>query len=343
MVLLFAGCTDQRDIYTTAHPALYIEGDWEPSLHTTNMSMNATAIMYNGDGSQAVLKKYFVAPNSVVAPLTKGMYNILLFNGLMYSETDTHLDGVYFRATDRLNSFEAVVKEGEANRRLVRAPSEYIASNDMEILTSGCGEQEMNDEVGYHIKYKNGKNGYPTPGDYIERSLYMTPFAVSYECRVVIDLVNPSSAYAANGALRGFVGSVLMASRTPSHMDVTHQFRLNDKIITGSNPETGTIQSPVFVTFGPPLDLPDRRYTLEVSIVLVDGTEYNQTFDITDQINTVITKIRDNIGASEPIEVDITIPLEIEIELPEVEPIEGQIGVGDWEDDEIITVPITKP
>ena len=341
-ILIFIGCSEQRDIYTIANPALLIEGDWEPSLHTFNMSMNATAMIYNEDGKQIALKKYFVEPNSVVVPLTKGKYNILLFNGLMYSEYDTHLDGVFFSATDHLNTFEANSTEAPPNNRLTTAPGEYIASNDMEILTSAYREQEMKNDVSYHIKYKNGKNGFPSFDDYIEESILMTPFAVSYECKVVVTLVNASSAYIANGALKGFVGSVFMASRMPSHKDATHQFRLNSfKTVGDPNDDIGTIESPVFVTFGPPLDIPNRKYTLEISIILINGDVFNREIDITNQILPVIDKIKTNLNAQQPIEIDLTIPVEIKLTLPIVDRT-GNIDVDDWGDDEIIKVPIGR-
>lgn len=319
---------------------LYIEGDWEHSLHQTNMSMNATAALYASEDGRMVSKNYFYSPQSVTIPAERGTYDILLFNGMMYSEQETHLDKIFFRGTDRLSTFEAVAAEGEINRRLARNEDEYIASNDMELLTSMTEEQEVTGESGYFLKYKNGQNGYPSQENYVEDSLYMTPLAVSYECRVTVELTNPGSAYVANGALRGFVGSVFMASRMPSHMDVTHQFRLNDLEITSRAPETGRIRSPLFVTFGPPLDLPDRHYTVEISIVLVNGEEYHKIFDVTEQVEKVIEKIKAG-QETKQVEATITIPVAIDVELPVVEPVEGSVGVGDWEDDEIIKVPIT--
>ena len=340
-VTIFSGCsTEQRDLYTASLPLLDIEGNWEPSLNQADMSMNATALVYSGDGVQLISKNYFSLPRNVTVPLTSGVYNILLFNGMMYSEQQTHISSVNFRATDRLSTFEAVVSEGIPNIRLDRSEGEYIASNDMEILTSALKEQEMTDDAAYYIKYKNGKNGGTISGnEYIVADIEMTPAAVSYECQVVVSLINQASAYVANGALKGFVGSVFMATRMPSHMDVTHQFRLNSLKISPEDSKKGTIQSPIFVTFGPPLDIPDRIYTLDLCIVLIDGSERNYTFDITDQITPVIEKIKSNLNASEPIDVNLIIPIEIMITLPEVESL-GSIGVDEWGDDEIIKVPI---
>jgi hypothetical protein len=340
----FYGCTEQRDIYTIAHPALYIEGDWEPTLHTNSMSMDATALIYSQDGAQMVSKNFFAEPNSVVVPLTRGDYNVLLFNGMMYEENNTHLTDVQFRGTDNLDTFEAIVAQTTSKTRLrARTGDEYIASNEMDMLTVGHSEQRMNDEVSYSLKYKDGKNGYPTVEDYIEESLYLTPFAVSYPCQVEVVLTHASSAYVANGALRGFVGGVFMASRMPSHRDVTHQFKLNSFTAIGEpEDDMGIIKSPQFVTFGPPLDLPERKYTLQVSMVLVDGSEFEREFDITEQVLPVIEQLKSNLYAPEPIEVDLNIPIRIVVDLPAVEP-SGDLDVGQWGDDEIIQIPIRPP
>jgi hypothetical protein len=340
LVGAFWGCTEQRDIYTVAHPALYIEGDWEPTLHTDNMSMDATAMIYSQDGAAVVSKNFFSEPNSVVVPLTRGDYNVLLFNGMMYEESNTHLTDVRFTGTDNLATFEAVVAQVPSNKQLRTTEGEYIASNEMDVLTVGHSEQQMNDEVSYSLKYEHGKDGYPIIEDYIEESLYLTPFAVSYPCQVEVVLTRASSAYVAHGALRGFVGGVFMASRMPSHRDVTHQLKLNSFTSMGDPADDmGIIKSPQFVTFGPPLDLPERKYTLQVNMVLVDGSEFEREVDITEQVLPVIDRLKSNLNAPEPIEADLNIPIRIVIDLPAVEP-SGDIDVGEWGDDEIIQIPI---
>lgn len=345
VALLFGGCTKERDLYGVSHPLLYIEGDWQPSLGKTNMSQDATAMLYrSGDGLYD--KEYFYNPDNVTARVTSGAYDILLFNGLMYAENDTHLDGILFRNTDKIGTFEAYAKEGTANRRLQARADDYITTNDMELLTSLWTSQTVEGNNEYYIKYRDGKNGYPVVPDYVESEIYMVPRPISYHCNVMVTLVNPRSAAVANGALRGFVGSVFMQSRMPSHIDVTHQFRLNNLTPISPDPATGdpsgTIESPEFVTFGPPLDLPDRIYEFEISILLQDETSVNRTFDVTEQVELVIDQITAQLNPAVPVSV-ITIPIVIDepIVLPKMP--DAGVGVGDWSDDELITVPIHRP
>lgn len=340
-LLLASGCTDQRDLYDITHPMLCVEGDWMPSLGKNNMAQNATAMVYHSDDGVAA-KEYFYDPNSVTVKLTGGLYDVLIFNGLMYNEQDTHLDGIFFRGTDHVATFEGCAHEAAANKRLGRADGEMVVSNDMELLTSACSRETFEGENEYFLKYRNGKNGFPTYYDYIESRVLLTPTPVSYYCVVTVNLVNPASASIANGALRGFAGSVFMASRLPSHQSVSHHMRLNSLSIDPLDATRGTIHSPVFVTFGPPLDLPSRRYEFELSIILRNGEVFNRTFDVTPQVEPIIERLRQNLDQPAPVQVDVEINLGLDVELPKVEAEPGAIGVSDWEDDEIIRV-VIKP
>jgi hypothetical protein len=335
------GCTDQRNLYVLSGPVLQVKGDWIPSIDKSDMTMGATALAFDSEGKAT--KHYFDAPNTVDIPVTKGSYEVMLFNGLMYSPTDTHLDGVTFRGTDRLDTFEAVAAEGVSVRRLgSRTEGEYVATNDMEVVTSAVESADIDRDHSYYAKYKNGHNGYDTPDNFIYQTLDMTPVAMSYEAQVVVTIKNITSAAGASAALYGFVGSAFMASRQPSHFYVTHQFNLNSRKMIDAAQDTGTIESPVFVTFGPPLDVPDQKYEIYIKMVLINNQEIERTFDVTDQVTPIVEDIKANLAVGASIEYRLEIPLEIELELPVVEHVEGSIGIEGWEDEELIHVPITS-
>lgn len=344
-VLACVACHEQRDLYDVASPLLSVEGDWIPSLNRPDMSQNATAMIYN---TTTIAKEYFLRPNTVTTRVTKGKYYILLFNGMMFSEDNTNLDDIYFRQTDDIHQFEAFAAEGEASRRLLRSEGEVIASNEMEILTSRWAATEIDSESQFYKRYENGERTDEDITDYVEGQIKLTPKAVSYPCQIIIQLVNPSSAFSATCALRGFVGSVKMSSRIPSHRSVTHHLKLNNMRITQKatdgnppQPELGTIESSLFVTFGPPIDLPDRKYELELMIVLKDGREMNWLFDVTGQIQPMIEAIKYNLDETVEIPLQVTLDIDVPAELPEIDPNSGSdINVGEWEEDEIIKVPI---
>lgn len=344
-IVLCSACDKQRDLYDMASPLLSVEGDWVPSLDKPDMSQNATAMVYN---TTTIAKEYFLNPRTVTTRVTKGKYYILLFNGMMFSEDNTNLDDIYFRETNDIQQFEAFAAEGEVSKRLLRSEGEIIASNDMEILTSRQATTEIKGESAYYKRYENGERTDQDVSDYVEDQIKLTPKPVSYPCQVVIELINPSSAFSATGALRGFVGSVKMASRMPSHRAVTHHLKLNNLRITQpgtpgdpANPERGTIQSPVFVTFGPPIDLPDQKYEFELVIVLKNGQVLNWVFDITEQVQPMIEAIRYNLDETVEIPVKVALEIDVPAELPEIDPdSDSEINVGEWGDDEIIKIPI---
>ena len=338
-LLLLAGCDEQRDLYVRVPSTIVVEGDWMPSLGLSDMTMNATAVAYNASGQAAM--SYFSRANSTSLSLQRGTYDIMIFNGLMYSETETHLDDIFFRNTGQIGTFEAVAAEATPSKRLARAEDEYIASNNMELFTSAVQELAVVGDNGYYVKYVDGENGTDIPPSYVEAEIALTPVAMNFKCQVIGTFDNISSAWSASAALHGFVGSAFVHTRTPSHFYATHQFILNSKRMLPGYEDRGTIESPVFITFGPPVDVADKTYSVFVSITLGDGTKWEETVDVTDQVVPVIEKIKQNIAGTAHEQITITIYIDLGLhELPVIEFHDGSIGVGDWEDDEIIHVPI---
>lgn len=353
--LLFSGCTDQRDLYSISSSAVQIESDWVPSLNRHDMQ-EATAMLYKEDGD--IAKEYFSQPNGVKARVSHGWYDILIFNGVMESESVTNLDHIYFMGTARPETFEARAHEGASAQRLARAADEYIASNNMELLAYAHESVFIEGYNEYYIKYKNGKNGYPVVPDFIEVVATMTPRAVSYRFQVKLtNLVNPTSARAVSGALRGFTGSVFPVSerRIPATgFSATHHLNLTPSAngYTHTTPEgmvIGGAQSPLFVSFGPPL--PESldglessgRFEFEMNFLLTDNTEFvplNGPIDITPQVNEAVRKIFRYHRGEEDMAYDenlFTIEIAEEIFLPVIEP-ENVVDVVDWDDDEEIMI-----
>ena len=340
--LAVSGCDDHRDLHVRADPMLAVTGDWQPSLGDgrSDMSNQATALAWSAGGES--LREFFLTPgNRVGFRVGAGMYDVMIFNGLMYAADQTHLDGVMFAGTEAQATFAAVAGPGILNQRLTRSDGEYIATNDMEVVASMTARQEISDDGAYHIKYQNGENGFDTPGDYIEAELAMVPHALSFPCRVEVEVHGNSSMIGAAAALRGVAGSALMASRRPSaDFTVTHQLTLNNKRQLGAADEDRvSIYSPEFVTFGPPLD--GARVELDLRFGLVNGEYYDPgTIDVTGQLAQFIADVKANLAGVQPVKHGLTIPIKVTVELPAVDPVEGAIELGRWSDDEIINFPV---
>jgi hypothetical protein len=343
-VAVAQGCTDQRDLYVMSGPLLEVGGDFVPALgQTDGVNVSATAMLFDAEGN-ALSTKNFSTPNAANVPVGHGIFDVMLFNGTIFSPEDTNVDvdGVDFRGNSHIDTFEAVATEGTRINRLgTRGEDEFIPSNAMKVITSAVRREDVEGERSYFVKYKNGENGFDTPEDYVYSRMDMTPMALSYKAELVVTISkHSSSVYGASAALYGFVGSAFMASRLPSHFYVTHQLKLNSLDKTGDADDSGTIRSGLFVTFGPPLDVPDNKYEVYIVMALQNGQQMEWRRDVSDQIAPVIEQIKDyQSGAVTEIPLNIELDLTLD-NVPYVPPVEGSIGIDGWEDDEVITVKI---
>lgn len=334
--ILTAACTEQRDLYVTSYPQLLIKNDWVPSQISTDNG--ATVVIYDRpEGAPELM------PNAVskIIDLDAGQYDIMVFNSLMYSPTQSHLDHIYYRGTDRFDTFEAVVSEMAPAFRFRSKADEVIVDFPDILSTHSTAEHEMSARKKFDLKYRDGKNGFPTSLKYVEDTIHFSPCRVTHTCQVIARVRNAKSARIVQAKLQGFAGSVFLANRMPAHNSVTHQFTLNSLKFDQPDPNVGTITSPVFTTFGPPLDLPARGYTLEVSALLTNSQEYPaMTFDVTDQVRRAIDYLAAERLKSRPIME--TFYIIVEFELPPVVSDNMDVGVQDWGDDVIVTIPIKQ-
>lgn len=333
-VLLFASCDRQRDLYIRGVPLLQIEGDWVPSLGKTDMSGKASAVFYDNAGGMKT--EFFTRPTTVDAPVKKGSWDVLIFNGSMFSERQTNLEMITFRNTSAVDTFEADVAQTDPlNNRLSRADGEVIASNGMELLTSAFAQAEVLGQTGYHVKYINGIDQHPTGTSYVDQTLLMTPRRLNWYAKVIVQLINAGNATSTcSAAVRGFVGSALMAAGTPGTNRVTHQMVLGTPMIDPSN-DMGSVESPLFVTFGPPLSAgADWKYEVEVSILTRDGETTSKTFDVSEQVAPVIEQIAAHTLVNTP---DNPILLIVRLDLPELE---AGVELDPWDDGDNIIVPL---
>jgi hypothetical protein len=337
-MLASAGCK-LRDLCVRSEPLLEIEADWTPSLNEA--SVNGTAMLFDGEGRSVKAENVYKPDTMALLSVGRGIYDVVLFNGVIFSPDDHEidLDGLMLRGGDHLDTFEAMAVQGTRISRLgSRGEDEYIATNEMAIIASAAQRQKVDEDGSDYIKYRKGLD---VPEDYVYAKMEMTPVPLSYEAQVVVKIKNIESAAAGSAALYGFVGSAFMASREPSHFYVTHQFNLNNRKILDETEEIGTIESPVFVTFGPPLDAPDNKYEVYLKMVLVNGEEREWTVDVGDQVFPIVEAIKANLSEGATIRYRLQIPITIEVELPTVEDIEGNVSLDDWGDDELIVAPIT--
>lgn len=335
LALFMGSCTKQRDLYVASYPQLLLKNDWTPSLCSPDNG--ATVMIYDRPNASPTE----LLPDAIrkIIELDKGQYDILVFNGLMYSPAETHLDNISYRGTDRFEIFEAVITEMPPAKRFRAAEGEVIVNSPDILATHSTSEHDIQARKKFQMKYRDGINGFPSNPKYLDDSISFTPCRVTHTCQVIARVRNPKSARVVQAKLHGFSQSVFLANRWPAHSSITHQFTLNSLKYDQSDPAVGTISSPVFTTFGPPLDLPERRYTVDVDVLLTNSEELSRmTFDVTEQVQEAIAYLAAERLNDCPIMK--TFYIYIEFELPIVISDGMDVGLGEWGDDVIITVPI---
>lgn len=334
-LFISVSCTEQRDLYVASYPQLLILNDWNPSqVFPPN---GATAMIFDEKTGQRT--EIMTDANRKVIELDQGLYDILVFNGSLYHPTDA-LGNISFRGTDKFETVEAVVSEMNPTKIFRATNGEVIVNNPDILATHSTANCDIEARKKFELKYRDGKNGFPTSLKHINDTLPFTPCRITVDCIVICRVKNVKSARIVQAKLRGFSQSVFLANRLPSHTYITHQFTLNDRQFDDPDPTIGTIKSPMFTTFGPPLDLPERKYIIDIHTLLINGEEWPQkSFDVTDQVKPYIEFLKQERNKNNPF---ITQPIIIYLyfELPIVISDGMDVGVKDWGDDVIVTVPI---
>lgn len=333
--LFMASCTKQRDLYVESYPQLLITNNWTPSLCDTDNG--ATAMIYDRPNASPTE----MMPDAIrkIIEVDKGLYDIMVFNGLMYNPAESHLDNIYYEGTEQFETFEAYVTEMDPARHFRASKGEAIVNFPDVLATRSTADHDIKASKKFQMKYRDGKNGFPTNLKHLDDSISFLPCRVTHTCQVIARVRNPNSARVVQAKLHGFSQSVFLANRLPAHNSITHQFTLNNLQYDQADHTVGTISSPVFNTFGPPLDLPERRYTIDLYVLLTNSEESpKMTFDVTDQVEKAIEYLSTERLKHRPIME--TFYIYLDFALPIIVSDGLDVGVGDWGTDVIITVPI---
>jgi hypothetical protein len=331
---LAAGCDRQRDLWIKGTPLLEVEGDWIPSLGMEDMGGRATARFYPAAGTART--EYFAEPRRVDTPVENGVWGVLIFNGTMFSEQETNLEKITFRGTSAAATFEGVVSTADpVSPNLSVAEGETIVANDMALLTAACAEVEIEGSRGFKVKYINGVDAHPTAESYVDSTLVLTPRLLNYHARVVVQLASADHASTTcSAAVRGFVGSAMMADGKRGEGRVTHQVKL-EKLMVDPTTERGSVESDTFVTFGPPVPArTDWPFELEVSVTTRDGNVTRKTFDVADQIAPVVERMAAGTFTNSPADPILIV---VSLDLPELE---AGVELDKWQDGDNIVVNI---
>lgn len=155
---------------------------------------------------------------------------------------------------------------------------------------------------------------------------------LTHTCRVLATVKNLKSVSLMRGAKRGFAKRVYLASRITHETPATLFFVFNGRIPQVGSSTDGTTEYS-FRSFGA---LPiTAEYTLGVDVILADGRRYipQHTSDLEFNVTKYVVDYYASMGITRVVSDRIEIPISLTLPL-----VEGDIGVGEWGDDDTITV-----
>lgn len=346
----FVGCTDHRDLYVAAKPMFIIKNDW--SVAQLNPE-GATAMLFARPepcelmSSDACRHKLYLDPE---------IYDLLVFNEIMFSPAVTNLDGIVYRGTDRFDAFGAYAKPNPVNPVFRSDADEVMVGYGYPepLATRTIEQKEILSSKQYLLKYQNGKNGYPVYNDFDADSVELLPIRVTRNVNVIAHVKNLRNQFRVSGTLRGFAEGVLLSTRQPDGANGTYTFDLNSAVVDPLVEGGYIIVSKPFSTFGPWWnDYPgNRKYVLDL-VATKNGEVFQYSFDVTNSngisvtrsVGESIVKIKEEeaqfLKDNTPPAMD-EIVIEVWFELPVVEDGSIDVGVGDWGNDIIIPIPMSK-
>lgn len=315
ILLLLAGC-DRRDLTYYTEAEIELTADWNAAgLDEAEQTSGATAIFYPQDGSAPKVVPMGDRSRKTVR-LREGRYDVILFN-----RSFNDFSGIAFRGEDSYHTLEAYAVSP------TEAPDELAADRieNFEVTSGMLGNYSPG-------VASRGNKSTPAISDGDACHLYFTPRKLTRKITAEIHVKGLNNVRTATCTLGGITSSVFLATGTVSGSTVTQTFQLGNPSFLPNSFTEGTL-STTFNVF----DFDESQsHEVHFEALLVDGkTTFKEDLTI-----SKIEQGEDNNG-----NINITIELKTETDVPDVKPEDGSgsgfdVEVGGWGDDVNTDVPI---
>lgn len=344
------GCTDHRDLYVKADPLFIVKNDWTVAKLTPQ---GATLLFYPRDKP---IEQMANDPCRHCFALEPGIYNILVLNEVMFSESETNIQRVVHKGTNNFSTIGSYAKVSSVSSTFQTSDDGVMVGYNYpeHVATHNIMQREIWSESEYVLKYQNGKNGHPVYVDFEADSVEFTPIRVTRNVQVIAHVKNLRNGFRISGSLRGFAEGALLALRLPDGQNATYTFDMNSALPDPDASDRHIITSPIFTTFGPWWNNypSNHKYILDLYAGW-NGTTSPFRFDVTEYAPPhVIRSVGQAIQVIQKEESDLaeqgiypaidTIIIEIWFDLPIFQDDYLDVGVVDWGQDIIIPVPISN-
>lgn len=344
-----SSCTDQRDLFVKARPLFIVKNDWAVAKLAPQ---GATLLFYPRNEPIELMTNDACRHCFTLEP---GIYNILVLNEVMFSESETNILRVVHKGTSNVSTIGSYAKASNVNSAFKTSDDEVMVGYNYpeHVATHNIMQREVLSENDYVRKYLNGKNGHPVYNDFEADSIEFTPIRITRNVQVIAHVKNLRNGFRISGSLRGFAEGSLLASRLPDGQNATYTFDMNGALPDPDASDRHIITSPIFTTFGPWWNNypSNHKYILDLYTGW-NGTTSPFRFDVTEYAPPhVIKSVGQAIRVIQKEERDFaeqgvypaidTIVIEIWFDLPIFQDDFLDVGVVDWGQDIIIPVPVS--
>lgn len=173
------------------------------------------------------------------------------------------------------------------------------------------------------------RNGHTRSVDGCDALTCIVMRPLTYNVNVTAKVSNLCSAQLVQGAQRGFSNKVYMASAMTVNSPRTYVFKLNGRTWDDAAQVNGTTRK-MFLSFGP---LPQAAdYHLNLDVVFTTGEIFRPSEWVGHFGQSLLYDVTNQVMDSQRGGINLNIDIDIDLSLPFVE---GGIGVGDWDDEDI--------
>lgn len=341
LISIFGGCRQDELCYLHPHKMpVRVNVDWKrffPFERPTGM----TVMLFSDDENGTVYTELTNTTTHAYIHIPAGTYHTLVFN-----QSITEFGSFSFR--DMGTHSTAVVASQVGSRWYTRGEYGTVAV-DAEWMAVGneydcvLEQQEIIEHGTITVNKNNTKSvseGELVDEDYI--LAHVTPRNIIQSVRVYVHVEGIYNLRSARAALSGMSEGYLLTQGKPLNSEVTYLIEEFAETRDPDDPTKGCIVGS-FTCFGLPNDhqATAEENNLFLQCLLVDNKTV-KTFDIPvgDKIEKVITEMICQEGRETLTEEHIELHLHVKIDLPDVEPVDGDSSgfdaeVEDWDEEDV--------
>lgn len=327
LCLILSSCDTRWKIYDKFEVWVHVKIDWS----NLNQRPNGTTIAFYPQ-TRTDIEPIFLITNSIndSIRLPQDTYSVLVFN-----ETLTGHDNIYFRGTTRYETFEAYIKPTTVSNKYYIPEGEYAVASPS-ILAIDRLENFRITQAAILSKARITLNFKP------QRVLSTTILKV--HIRGMNNVAKSGSSASISGLANGINLSTGRLSSTP----VTQVFTLNNKLFESGSITQGTM-SGSFVCFGiidNEIETKSKTQNVQNLASLYFRLRNETDLDRIDRnVTGRIEVITEGNQIIYKVEIGLDVPSDPIIVLPDVPDTEKpgagfDADVGDWGDEEVVDVPL---